>query len=360
MRLFRHLSVLIGLLGAAMSLAHAQQPLEVVIIGTSHYNDGPAATYQPIIGKLRAYKPEMVFGEYLAAPDAQALPATSQYQLAQQRRLGYLRRRALTTAPLTSRAAAAATRQVRRQPQLARPHIDLARYYIATHDRGNAEYQLYLLEEPLKKNLTPADQRYYTAALGPVDSLRKVRLVRPLTEYHKIIFPLLTELGQAQIYGMDCQRYDDSWGQAYSQAATQKEALKAAFQTDSSTAQAQTYRRIDAARKAYFAHLNQADTDVDAYRLLNAPAYEKIDEKFNFFGDTELYGAPGFPTEAVQEMHRQWVLRNQGMCDNVVRQARQQGARRVLVAVGASHGQQMRLLLQQMPNVHVRTFNELP
>ncbi|OWP64109.1 hypothetical protein CDA63_05100 [Hymenobacter amundsenii] len=354
------MSVFIGLLGAAISPAYAQQPLEVVIVAASHYNDSPAATYQPIIGKLRAYKPDMVFGEYLTAPDAQALPATSPYQLAQQRRLSYLRRRALTTAPLTSRAAVAATRQLRRQPQLARLRIDLARYYIFTNDRGNAEYQLYLLEEPLKKNLTAADQLYYTQALGPVDSLRKIRLVRPLSEYHKVIFPLLTELGQAQLYGMDCQRYEEPWGQAYSQAATQNNALKAGFQTDSSTAQAQTYRRMAASRKAYFAHLNQAETDVDAYLLLNAPAYEKLDKALNFFGGDELYGAPGFPTEAVQEMRRQWVLRNQGMCDNVVRQARQQGARRVLVAVGASHGQQMRLLLQQMPNVRVRTFNELP
>ncbi|SET06210.1 DUF5694 domain-containing protein [Hymenobacter actinosclerus] len=360
MRLLLHLSVLIGLLGAAPRPARAQQPLEVVILAASHYNGSLAATYQPIIKKLRAYQPDMVFGEYLTAADAQALPATNQYQQAHQRRVSYLRRRALTTDPLTSRAAAAANRQLRRQPQLVRPRIDLARYYTFANDRGNAEYQLYLLEEPLKKNLTAADQAYYTQAMGPVDSLRKVRLVRPLTEYHKIIFPLLTEMGQAQLYGMDCQRYDEPWNEAYGQAITQNNALKAAFLIDSSTAQADTYRRMVATRTAYFAYLNQSDDDVEVYRLLNSPAYEKIDEALNFFGGEALYGAPGFPTEAVQEMRRQWVLRNQGMCDNVVRQARQQGARRVLVAVGASHGQTMRLLLQKMPNVQVRTFNDLP
>ena len=159
---------------------------------------------------------------------------------------------------------------------------------------------------------------------------------------------------------MDCQRYDEPWGQAYGQAMAQNNALKAAFLIDSATAQADTYRRMVASRTAYFAYLNQTDDDVEAYRLLNSPVYEKIDNALNFFGGDELYGAPGFPTEAVQEMRRQWVLRNQGMCDNIVRQARQQGARRVLVAVGASHGQEMRTLLQKMPNVHVRTFNDLP
>ncbi|SDX35277.1 DUF5694 domain-containing protein [Hymenobacter psychrophilus] len=360
MRLLLHLSVLISLVGASLRPAHAQQPLEVVIMAASHYNGSPAATYQPIIKKLRAYQPDMVFGEYLTAADAQALPATNAYQAAHQRRLAYLRRRTLTTDPLTSRAATAAIRQLRRQPQLVRPRIDLARYYTFTNDRGNAEYQLYMLEEPLKKSLTASDQAYYTQAMGPVDSLRKARLVRPLTEYHKIIFPLLTELGQAQLYGMDCQRYDEPWGQAYYQAMSQDKALKAAFQLDSATAQADTYRRMAATRTAYFAYLNQTEDDVAVYRLLNSPAYEKIDGALNFFGGDALYDAPGFPTAAVQEMRRQWVLRNQGMCDNVVRQARQQGARRVLVAVGASHGQEMRTLLQKMPNVRVRTFNELP
>jgi len=35
-------------------------------------------------------------------------------------------------------------------------------------------------------------------------------------------------------------------------------------------------------------------------------------------------------------------------------------ARRVLVAVGASHGQTMREILVQMPQVKVRTYNDLP
>ncbi|WBA40945.1 hypothetical protein [Hymenobacter canadensis] len=47
------------------------------------------------------------------------------------------------------------------------------------------------------------------------------------------------------------------------------------------------------------------------------------------------------------------------MCANVVRLARQQGARRVVVAVGASHGQVLSELLRATPGVKVVSFNEL-
>ncbi|WP_157530527.1 DUF5694 domain-containing protein [Hymenobacter norwichensis] len=354
------ISALVLLCSLAVREGKAQQPLEVVIVATSHYNGSKPAEYRPVIEKLKAYRPDMVFGEYLTAVDAQQLPADQAMARSYQRWQKYLQRRELTATPLTAKQAAAAQRRLRKAPTLVRPRVDLARYYTAGYDRGNAEYQLYLLEEPLKGLLTAADRTYYTQAFGPADSLRKVKLVRPLTEYHTIIFPLLHELGQEQIFGMDCQRYDGPWNTASGQAYTQYVALQKGFKVDSTTAQAATYRRIDGAKTAYFAHLNTAPTDADAYRLLNTPAYEKLDAALNFYGGEALYGAPGFPTQAVQDMHVQWKLRNQGMCENVVRQARAQKAKRVLVAVGASHGQAMREILAQMPQVRVRIYNDLP
>jgi hypothetical protein len=353
------ISALALLCSLAVSEVKAQQPLEVVIVASSHYNGSKPAEYRPIIEKLKAYRPEMVFGEYLSAADAQQLPADQVMARPYQRWQKYLQRRELTAAPLTAKQAATAQRRLRKSPTLVRPRVDLARYYVASSDRGNAEYQLYLLEEPLKTQLTAPDHTYYTQALGPADSLRKVKLVRPLTEYHTIIFPLLHELGQEQIFGMDCQQYDGPWNTASSQAYTQYVALQKDFKVDSTTEQAGTYRRIDGAKKAYFAHLNTVSTDAEAYRLMNMPVYEQLDANLNFYGGTALYGAPGFPTQAVQDMNVQWKLRNQGMCENVVRQARKQGAKRVVVAVGASHGQAMREILAQMPQVRVRTYNDL-
>ncbi|QDA58837.1 DUF5694 domain-containing protein [Hymenobacter jejuensis] len=339
----------------------AQKPLEVIIVGTSHYNGSPDSSYRPIINKLKAYRPDIVFGEYLSAADAQQLPADQSVAVPFQRRMQYMKRRELTTAPLTPKAAASARRQLRKKPLLHRQRIDLARYYASTYDRGNAEYQLYLLEEPFKTSLSPADRAYYSQAFGPADSLRKTaRLVRPLTEYHRIFFPLLHELGQDQIYPMDCQRYDQAWNKASGEAYTQFVALQAGFKKDSATAEAATFRRISTAKPAYFAYLNASNSDEEVYRAMNKPIFGTLSDNLNFFGDESLDGAVGFPTQAVRAMKAQWALRNQGMCDNIVRLARQQGATKVMVAVGSAHTMILQRLLTQMPNVHATTFDDLP
>ncbi|AIZ64283.1 hypothetical protein PK28_12390 [Hymenobacter sp. DG25B] len=333
----------------------------MLLVGTSHYNGDPDSAYRPIINKLKAYRPSMVFGEYLSATDAQQAPAGEYVGVPFQRRPQYMKRRELTTAPLTAKVAATARRQLRKKPQLHHQRIDLARHYAFTNDRGNTEYQLFLLEQTFKNDLSPADQAYYLQAFGSADSLRKAaKMVRPLTEYHKIFFPLLQELGQDYIYAMDCQRYSEPFEEASGKAYTQFMALQAAFKQDSTTAQAATFRRIAAIKPAYFAYLEAPATQEATYRAMNMPEMGTLSDQLNFFGDEPLYGAPGFPTQDVQAMKAQWTLRNQGMCDNIVRQARARGASRVVVAVGSAHTMVMQRLLQNMPKVRVITYNDLP
>ncbi|GAB3225982.1 hypothetical protein GCM10027346_07780 [Hymenobacter seoulensis] len=349
------------LLGGLFRPAVAQKPLEVVIVGTSHYNGDPDASYRPIINKLKAYRPELVFGEYLAPQDARQLPASQYEATPYQRRLLYLKRRELQTPPLNDKAATTVRRQLRKNPQLHQQRVNLARYYAFNYDRGNAEYQLYQLEQNSKSNLSPADKAYYTQAFGSADSLYKAaKLVRPLTEYHRIFFPLLQELGQDQIYSMDCQRYGEAFNEASGEAYGQFLTLQAAFKVDSTTPQAATFRQIAKAKPAYFDYLNAPTTTEGVYKVMNDPAFGKFNDDLNFFGDAPLYGAPGFPTEAVKKMKAQWALRNQGMCENIVRRAREQGARRVMVAVGSAHGLVMQRMLEAMPNVRVLTYNDLP
>ena len=50
---------------------------------------------------------------------------------------------------------------------------------------------------------------------GSVDSLKKMGLYRPGSEYSKIYFPLIYQLKQDRIYNMDCQTYDKPWGEAW-------------------------------------------------------------------------------------------------------------------------------------------------
>jgi hypothetical protein len=47
------------------------------------------------------------------------------------------------------------------------------------------------------------------------------------------------------------------------------------------------------------------------------------------------------------------------MCENVMRQAKANGAKRVVIGVGASHRIWMEDIFRQMPNVKVTNLNDL-
>jgi len=53
-----------------------------------------------------------------------------------------------------------------------------------------------------------------------------------------------------------------------------------------------------------------------------------------------------------------WMMRNQGMCDNVVKQAGALGLKRVVVIVGANHRKFIQDIFKRMPNVTVKNINE--
>ncbi|MCA8833220.1 DUF5694 domain-containing protein [Hymenobacter pini] len=335
-------------------------PLEVVVVASSHGNPGPDASYRPVIEKLKAYKPDMIFGEYISATEMQQLPADSYAPRLFRARRQFVQQRSPQARPLTERQMEKARQALAGFPYYHKTRINLARSYVLGFDRANAEYQLYLLNQEMKPRFGGQELTYFNTIFGGSDSLQRRRLVRPTSEYHKIFFPLAYELQHPQVYPMDCQLYDAAWSAAWAQADKQMKALKARVKLDSTSAEAVTLRRINAAGTAYGNYGPTTNTPLAIYQALNAPAYAQVDEPVNFYGGVALYGTPGFPTEEVKAMKAQWLLRNQGMCANVVRLARQQGARRVVVAVGASHGQLMSELLRAMPSVTVVSFNDLP
>jgi Family of unknown function (DUF5694) len=361
-RLFQLLATFCALL--VLPAAHAQTaaapPLEIMVVASSHGNPGAPATYRPIIDKLKAYQPDMIFAECVSATDMQQLPDANYARRMFMPRRQFVLQRNPRAAPLTPRQAEKARQALAGFPYYHKTRIDLARSYVLGSDRANAEYQLYILDELMKPRFGAQELAYYNTVFGNSDSLRSRRLVRHTTEYQQIYFPLAYELKHAQIYPMDCQQYDAGWSAAWEQADKQVKALEARFKLDSTSAEATTWRKMNAAGTAYASYGPTTKTPLALYQALNAPAYAQVDEPANFYGGTALYGAPGFPTDEVKAMKAQWLLRNQGMCANVVRLARQQGARRVVVAVGASHGQLMRELLSQTPGVKVVGFNDLP
>ncbi|WBO83890.1 DUF5694 domain-containing protein [Hymenobacter yonginensis] len=356
----RHLLFCLLLVLPLAARSQSAAPLEVVMVASSHVNTGPAASYRPVIEKLKACKPDMIFGEYISATELQQLPADNYASRMFRPRQQFVQQRSPKARPLTARQMEKARQALAGFPYYHKTRMELARSYVLGSDRANAEYQLYLLNQEMKPRFGAQELAYFNTVFGGSDSLKQRRLVRSTSEYHKIFFPLAYELQHPQIYPMDCQLYDAAWSAAWEQADKQVNALGARFKLDSTSAEATTWRRMNAAGTAYANYGPTTNEPLAVYQSLNVPAYAQVDEPANFYGGVALYGAPGFPTEEVKAMKAQWMLRNQGMCANVVRLARQQGARRVVVAVGASHGQLMTELLRAMPGVKVVSFNELP
>ncbi|WP_133274178.1 hypothetical protein [Hymenobacter radiodurans] len=343
----------------------AQAPLEVVLVASSHGNPSKPEKYRPIIDKLKAYQPDMVFGEYMLPAELKAANDSTYGRYTFMPRYRYILRRTPVMPKNLAREISKQEKTLRKSPDKHTTRIELARNYVLAYDRANAEYQLHILEKVQKPKFSPADLAHFDTVLGGADSLRKVKLLRPGTEYDRIYFPLVYELGQ-RVYPMDCQKYDKEWSQEWSRTAVAVEALKARVKADSTSAEALTAKKIQAAVVAYRTFgddIKPTETltqEMIYYQFMNTPAYDAVDEAMNFYGGEALYGMPGFPTESVKGMKVQYERRNQGMCENIVRQARQQGAKKVIVGVGASHGKGMREILAAMPGVKVISYNDLP
>lgn len=339
-------------------LAQQQEPLEILIVASAHQNKSAPEKYRPVIEKLKQYNPDMVFGEYLSAPDLQAALEVGYYNKKyDEKRMAYL----LSLNPKPTKSApkqiAKAYRALAKNENQHQTRMNLARNLYLNHDRGNGEYQLFVLETQLKEQFTEKDIAEHLQLFGASDSLKKQGLVRETSEYQKIFFPLVYELKHPQIYPMDCQKYDKDWNQAWGSAMVKMQELEKKAKADSASAEGLTLKRINTFfetgwKEAYTSKLS-------GYAFMNSAGYARMDAAQNFYGGPAFYGAAGFPTEEVKQMIHFWNLRNQGMCENVVRQARQKGAKKVVVAVGSSHRSWMEDILKTMPHVKLVNYNEI-
>ena len=204
----RHLLFCLLLVLPLAARSQSAAPLEVVVVASSHVNSGPAASYRPVIEKLKAYKPDMIFGEYVSATELQQLPADSYAPRMFLPRQRFVQQRSPKARPLTARQQEKARQALASFPYYHKTRMDLARSYVLGFDRANAEYQLYLLQQEMKPGFGAQELAYFNTVFGGSDSLRQRRLVRTTSEYHKVFFPLAYELQHPQIYPMNCRRYD--------------------------------------------------------------------------------------------------------------------------------------------------------
>ena len=337
--------------------SNAQNQIEIVILASSHDNLKSKQNFQVIIDKLKNFQPDMVFGEYLPEADYAKLAADHWAKKAFQSKHDYIQKLNPTTPKNISKQIRKDQQALASFPFYHQTRMNLAVDYAKTWDRGNADYQVFVMENYMKDKFGKSEQAAYRKILGGSDSLKKVGLYRPGSEYTKIFFPLIYQLKQDRIYNMDCQAYDKPWGIAWGKTDSLFKELSAKAKADSTSKEAATMMAID--KYWGFTPEESKVFNADPYAGMNTAKYSELDEAWNFYGGQKFYGYAGFPTENVKEMIAQWLLRNEGMCKNILDQAIAKKAKRVVVGVGASHRIWMEQILAKNPNVKIINYNDL-
>ncbi|QHL85989.1 hypothetical protein GU926_00425 [Nibribacter ruber] len=342
----------LSLLVLASPLVKAQDSIEILVVASSHSNTGTPDKYRPIIDKLKNFRPDMVFGETLSPQDEREAQKQNYWGTANSlKRLAYFEGLNGTASKNVDKQITKGYLALQQNEKAHQKRMQLARDLVLSQDRGNAEYQFFVLTQYQMPNFNPADQARFTKMFGPLDSLKKVGMLREKSEYHKIFFPLVYELKHPKIYAMDCQKYDAQWTKAWNKAGTLMQEMEAKAKADSTSSEAQTLQQIETFSKNGVAELDAKK--YKNYEYMNNPLYARLNNAWNFYGGPEFYGYPGFPTEAIKEMVYWFDMRNQGICENVLKQAQAQHAKRVVVAVGAAHRKGMEEIFNTMPNVKV-------
>lgn len=335
----------------------AQDKIEIVIVASSHDNGSSKQDFQAIINKLKNFKPDMVFGEYIPAKDYATLARDHWAVEGFQKRYDYVTKLNPKTAKHLDKEIQKERTALNSYPFYHSDRINLAVNYAKNWDRGNADYQIFVIENYMKSKFGKEELAKYVNDLGGSDSVKKVGFYRPNSEYNKIYFPLIYQLKQDRIYNMDCQTYDKPWGEAWGRTDSLNKILVAKAKADSTSAEAKTVSAIEA--YSQFTPEEAKIFNADTYAGMNSEKYGVLDESWNFYGGSHFFDYAGFPTEGVKAMIVQWLLRNEGMCKNIVDQAKAKRAKRVVVGVGASHRKWMEEILAKNTEVKIVNFNDL-
>ncbi len=333
------------------------QKIEIVVVGSSHENPKGSENFDQIIAKLKAFNPEMVFGEYLSPADYKALPTDNWAYEAFKRGRDFISHHHPEKARNLNAKIASAIRALNKFAYFHKLRMDLAIDYIQQGDRGNAEYQLFMIENYMKKSFGKEELAYYAHCFYSPDSLKKAGIYRPESEYSTIYFPLIYQLKQDRIYAMDCQKYDKPWSEAWGIADSLIKDIKKKALLDSTSVEGKLMAEID--KYASFTAEDKKIMSNSSYTNMATPRFGELIDAWNFYGGSHFFGHEGFPTEKIKDMYTQWYLRNEGMCVNVLKQAREKHAKRVVIGVGAGHRKVMEDMLAKDPDVNIISYNKL-
>ena len=341
------------------------QNFEVLMIGASHsYDPKTKQDLTNIHAKIRAFKPNAIFGEWLSPEDEKAIKNywNKEGVMKRYERLKSRKTIAENELPAEIKRCEAI---LAKNPADMKTRIDLAIAHYLNFDAGNGYFQMWHVGKHLQKNPTDTmvfnytRKMYFTAA---TDSVKKVVNNYIDDEYDYIAHPMMLELGIKKMYPMDSQRWDEQWSKAWGNADSVFYAQMDKYKTDSTSEMGKRVKQLKKIVKNRMAYLEKDAGKVygenHATEALNGPQMAEWLFKINFFAD-EYRELDFFPADLYGLMTHYWWHRNNDMCNNTIKRAKAEGFKRVVIVVGANHAAAMtKNFIEQ--GVKVININDAP
>lgn len=334
---------------------HAQK-LEILLIGVSHnYSSYPKQDFADIYRKIEQFKPTAFFGEFLSKADEQNV---MDYWCKKDNlhRLKILRQNRNIPALQLPKTIDSLNTIIKQKPDDFKSKTDLAHAYYLDEDVANGHYQYWQVFNHLQQHADAGLTTYIDKLLSPKLDTTGRSMKRLITsEYALIAFPMMRKLGMTTLYAMDCQDYDLNWNASWAAvdekfAAFRKDTAKV-FQKELNS----HFKSINDGFKRYD-EVEKSSSKVTEW--LNTPEASIISASGDFYLP-EMYEMKNFPKVEMRSKIHWWIMRNQGMCNNVIHRAKAAGAKKVVVIAGANHRKYMQDIFEHMPGVTVQNINQL-
>jgi hypothetical protein len=337
--------------------------LEVLLIGAAHeYKPKSNQDLTNIHTKIRVFKPDAIFGEWLSKEDEKALKTYSFK--------GWVMRRYELLKSKNDLAGIDINSEINRlekltvsEPENHKHTIDLAIVYYLDSDQGNGYFQMWKVAKHLQRNphdttiFNYARKKFFSEVIDNVD-----KAIRPYIhdEYDYIAHPMMLEMGMNKIYPIDSQKWDGQGSETWRQPDSILKHYIAFYSLDTSSEIGQKTIKI---HRAFTSKMNQLEQDANRIygsnhftEALNGP--QLTERMFQTAMIPEAYKELDFfPTELYQKKYQSWLNRNKDMCENTIRLVHNNKFKRVVIVVGANHAQIMSDIFKEK-GIVVKNIND--
>ncbi|MET0465386.1 MAG: DUF5694 domain-containing protein [Chitinophagaceae bacterium] len=336
------------------TIVSAQQ-VDVLLIGVSHnYSNYPTQDFSGIHQKIKKFRPDAFFGEFLSSEDEKLV---MDYWCKQDnlKRLKTLKNnRNIPLKELTGRIDSL-KKLTLLHPRDYQLKVDLAHAYYLNQDVANGHYQFWQVFDHTLRAPDAGLESYVSKVLSPqLDTTGRSMRRLKTSEYAVIAFPMMLQLGIPVLLPMDCQDYDLNWNASWAAF----DAVFNVFRKDTTASfKNQLKSKLNKLNSGFAKYDSIEKYSNNITEWLNTDEAAAISASGDFYLP-EMYQMANFPEDEMQSKIHWWIMRNRGMCDNVVNRARKAGAKKVVVIAGANHRKYMQDIFNTMPNVKVQNINE--